>query len=151
MMTNYHKLDDIDHKILAILSQNARISNLQLAEKVNISPTPCARRVQQLEKIGIIKAYRATLDYAKLGMPLSVFIAISMDKHTKERFECFEKAIQSFEEVVSCSIIVGRSEDFLIKVVVRDMAHYEEFLLNHLNQIDGICQVHSSFEMRQIF
>ena len=144
-------LDKIDRQILALLQENARMSNLELAESVNLSPTPCARRVKQLEDAGIITGYSVTTDPRKLGYQLSVYIAISMDKHTAERFSNFEKKLREFPEVVSCSIVTGRSEDYLIKALVKDMAHYEEFLLHRLNRIEGIAQVHTSFELRQVF
>ena len=144
-------LDKIDRQILALLRENARISNLELAESVNLSPTPCARRVKQLEDAGIITGYSVTTDPRKLGYQLSVYIAISMDKHTAERFSNFEKKLREFPEVVSCSIVTGRSEDYLIKALVKDMAHYEEFLLHRLNRIEGIAQVHTSFELREVF
>ncbi|MFW2176327.1 MULTISPECIES: Lrp/AsnC family transcriptional regulator [unclassified Moraxella] len=145
------KLDHIDHAILEVLQNNAKISNLELAEKVNLSPTPCARRVKQLEELGVITGYRLQTDPKQLGYQLAVFIAISMDKHTAERFTNFEKQLSEFPEVVSCSIVTGRSEDYLIKAVVRDMAHYEEFLLHRLNRLEGIVQVHTSFELREVF
>ena len=148
MMTS---LDKIDRQILALLCENARMSNLELAESVNLSPTPCARRVKQLEDAGIITGYSVTTDPIKLGYQLSVYIAISMDKHTAERFSNFEKKLREFPEVVSCSIVTGRSEDYLIKALVKDMAHYEEFLLHRLNRIEGIAQVHTSFELREVF
>ena len=144
-------LDKIDRQILALLQENARMSNLELAESVNLSPTPCARRVKQLEDSGVITGYSVTTDPRKLGYQLSVYIAISMDKHTAERFSNFEKKLREFPEVVSCSIVTGRSEDYLIKALVKDMAHYEEFLLHRLNRIEGIAQVHTSFELRQVF
>ena len=144
-------LDKIDRQILALLQENARMSNLELAESVNLSPTPCARRVKQLEDSGVITGYSVTTDPRKLGYQLSVYIAISMDKHTAERFSNFEKKLREFPEVVSCSIVTGRSEDYLIKALVKDMAHYEEFLLHRLNRIEGIAQVHTSFELREVF
>lgn len=144
-------LDKIDRQILALLRENARMSNLELAESVNLSPTPCARRVKQLEDSGVITGYSVTTDPRKLGYQLSVYIAISMDKHTAERFSNFEKKLREFPEVVSYSIVTGRSEDYLIKALVKDMAHYEEFLLHRLNRIEGIAQVHTSFELRQVF
>ena len=144
-------LDKIDRQILALLRENARMSNLELAESVNLSPTPCASRVKQLEDAGIITGYSVTTDPRKLGYQLSVYIAISMDKHTAERFSNFEKKLRDFPEVVSCSIVTGRSEDYLIKALVKDMAHYEEFLLHRLNRIEGIAQVHTSFELREVF
>ena len=144
-------IDDTDKQILRLLQTQARMSITELAEQVNLSATPCARRIKRLEEAGIITGYHTQTDAQKLGYPLAVFIAISMDRHTADRFELFEEKIQSFEEVVSCSIVTGRTEDYLIKVRVRDMAHYEEFLLHRLNRIEGVAQVHTSFELREVF
>ena len=144
-------IDDTDKQILRLLQTQARMSITELAERVNLSATPCARRIKRLEDSGIITGYHTQTDAQKLGYPLAVFIAISMDRHTADRFELFEEKIQSFDEVVSCSILTGRTEDYLIKVRVRDMAHYEEFLLHRLNRIEGVAQVHTSFELREVF
>ena len=141
-------IDDTDKQLLRLLQTQARMS---IAERVNLSATPCARRIKRLEDAGIITGYHTQTDAQKLGYPLAVFIAISMDRHTADRFEHFEEKIQSFDEVVSCSIVTGRTEDYLIKVRVRDMAHYEEFLLHRLNRIEGVAQVHTSFELREVF
>ncbi|HAV48279.1 MAG TPA: AsnC family transcriptional regulator [Psychrobacter sp.] len=143
--------DATDKQLLRLLQTQARMSITELAERVNLSATPCARRIKRLEEAGIITGYHTQTDAQKLGYPLAVFIAISMDRHTADRFELFEEKIQSFEEVVSCSIVTGRTEDYLIKVRVRDMAHYEEFLLHRLNRIEGVAQVHTSFELREVF
>ena len=144
-------IDATDKQLLRLLQTQARMSITELAEQVNLSATPCARRIKRLEDSGIITGYHTQTDAQKLGYPLAVFIAISMDRHTADRFELFEEKIQSFEEVVSCSIVTGRTEDYLIKVRVRDMAHYEEFLLHRLNRIEGVAQVHTSFELREVF
>lgn len=145
------EIDDIDRRLLHLLQTQARMSITELAERVNLSTTPCARRMKRLEESGVITGYHLQTDAQKLGYPLAVFIAISMDRHTAERFEQFERKIQSFDEVMSCSIVTGRTEDYLIKVRVRDMAHYEEFLLHRLNRIEGVAQVHTSFELREVF
>ncbi len=144
-------IDATDKQLLRLLQTQARMSITELAEQVNLSATPCARRIKRLEEAGIITGYHTQTDAQKLGYPLAIFIAISMDRHTADRFELFEEKIQSFEEVVSCSIVTGRTEDYLIKVRVRDMAHYEEFLLHRLNRIEGVAQVHTSFELREVF
>ena len=144
-------IDATDKQLLRLLQTQARMSITELAEQVNLSATPCARRIKRLEEAGIITGYHTQTDAKKLGYPLAVFIAISMDRHTADRFEHFEEKIQSFDEVVSCSIVTGRTEDYLIKVRVRDMAHYEEFLLHRLNRIEGVAQVHTSFELREVF
>lgn len=144
-------LDQTDKKLLHHLTKNARLSIGELAELVNLSATPTARRIKRLEELGLITGYHAHTSPEKLGYTLSVFVAVSMDKHTDERFGEFESQIKSFDEVVSCSLVTGRSEDYLLKVLVRDMAHYEEFLLRRLSKIEGVSQLHTSFELREVF
>ena len=144
-------IDETDKHLLRLLQTQARMSITELAEQVNLSATPCARRIKRLEDSGIITGYHIQTNAQNLGYPLAVFIAISMDRHTADRFEQFERKVQSFDEVISCSIVTGRTEDYLIKVRVRDMAHYEEFLLHRLNRIEGVAQVHTSFELREVF
>lgn len=143
-------LDKIDRRILQALQENAKISNLELAERVGLSPTPCARRVKQLEDGGYIERTLTVLNQEKLGLQLTVYIGISMQQHTPEQFEVFEAAVKQFPEVVSCSVVTGRIEDYLLRVVVRDMKHYEEFLLSRLNRIKGVDSVHSSFVLRDV-
>ena len=142
-------LDKIDKQILHELQQNARISNLELASKVNLSPTPCARRVKQLEDKGIIKQHVTLLDTEKLGLKLMAMISVTMDKHTADRFEKFERAASLLPEVMECYVVTGQDSDFLIKVLVRDMRHYEEFLLRRLTKLEGVSGVHTSFVLRQ--
>lgn len=144
-------LDLIDQQILVLLGKNAKLSIAELCEHINLSATPIARRIKRLETLGIITGYHAHTSPKKLGYHLSVFVAVSMDKHTAERFLEFENQVYAFDEVVSCSLVTGRSEDYLLKVLVKDMAHYEEFLLHRLSKIDGVSQLHTSFEMRQVF
>ncbi len=143
-------IDRIDKNILIELQKNAKLSNIELAEKVGLSPTPCARRVKTLEQQGIIEKSITVLNSEKLGLNLTAFVAISMEKHTSESFDLFEKQIKQFPEVVSASVVTGRVEDYLLRVVVRDMKHYEEFLLGRLNKLKGVSTVHSSFELRSV-
>ena len=138
MSENHFALDDTDRKILRILAVNGRINNLALAEAVNLSPTPCARRVRRLEEAGIIEGYRAVLN------------AVTLDSHTPERFAAFEEAVKSFPEVVRMSIVTGRAEDYLLQVLVSGMESFESFLLGKLSRIPGVMHVHSSFEMRNV-
>ncbi|MEE9310222.1 MAG: Lrp/AsnC family transcriptional regulator [Cocleimonas sp.] len=143
-------LDRIDKKILHVMQSDGRISNLELAEQVGLSPTPCSRRVKRLEESGLIEKHVTLLNAKALGLGLTAMIGISMDRHTPDRFEQFEKAIKDMPEVLECSIVTGQSADFLLKVVVRDMSHYEEFLLGHLTNLKGVSGVHSSFVLRQV-
>ena len=144
------KLDRIDRHILEILQANAHTSNLELADKVGLSPTPCARRVKQLEDTGLIKRYVTLLDRDKLGLKLTAYIGITMDRHTPERFEQFEAEVNTYPEVIECSVVTGQSADYLIKAVVPDMQFYEQFLLGRLTRIPGVSGVHSSFQLRQV-
>ena len=144
------ELDRIDKHILKLMQTNARISNLELADQVGLSPTPCSRRVKRLEESGLIAGHVTLLNPDALGLDLTAIIGISMDRHTPDRFENFEQAITRMPEVIECSIVTGQTADFLLKVVVRDMHHYEKFLLGHLTRITGVTGVHSSFVLRHL-
>ena len=144
------KLDRIDRKILAAMQRNGRISNLELADMVGLSPTPCSRRVRRLEESGLIRAHVTLLDQAMLGLKLTAYIGISMDRHTPDRFENFEAQVREYPEVMECSVVTGQSSDYLLKAVVPDMAYYERFLLGRLTRIEGVTGVHSSFELRRV-
>ena len=143
-------LDRTDRRILALMQRDARISNLELAEKVGLSPTPCSRRVKRLEESGVIERHVTLLNQAKLGLTLTAFIGISMDRHTPDRFDQFEARVKEFPEVVECSIVTGQASDYLLKVVLPDMQYYEEFLLGRLTRIEGVTGVHSSFLLRKV-
>lgn len=144
------KLDRIDKHILRLMQKNGRISNLELADQVGLSPTPCSRRVKRLEDSGLIDRHVTLLNPEALGLSLTAIIGISMDRHTPDRFEAFEKEIVNMPEVIECSIITGQSADFLVKAVVKDMQHYEKFLLGNLTRLSGVTGVHSSFVLRQL-
>lgn len=144
------KLDDIDKKILRLMQSNSRITNLELAELVHLSPTPCSRRVKRLEESGLIDKTVTLLKPEMLGLNLTAMIGISMDRHTPDRFEKFETAIATMPEVLECMIVTGQSADFLLKVIVKDMQHYEQFLLGQLTKLEGVTGVHSSFVLRSV-
>ena len=145
-----HQLDRTDRRILLELQKNGTISNLELAEKIGLSPSPCSRRVKALQDSGFIQKTVTILDAKKLGLNMVAVISISMDRHTPERFEAFEKAVSSFEEVMECYLITGHSADYILKVVVADMDAFQQFLLGKLTRIDGVTGVHSSFVMRKV-
>ena len=149
-MTMTIKLDRIDKQILRLMQENARISNLELADSIGLSPTPCSRRVRQLEESGLIDKHVTLLNPSALGLNLTAMIGITMDRHTPERFSRFEAAIEALPEVLECLIVTGQSADFLLKVVVRDMQHYEKFLLGNLTKLEGVTGVHSSFVLREV-
>ena len=142
------KLDRYDKAILDILQKNGRITNQELAEAIKLSPSPTLRRVRQMEEDGLIDGYVALLNAKKLGLTLMAFIGISMDKHIPERFEKLETTLASYPEVLECHLITGQDADYLLKVIVRDMDSYQQFLLNKLTRIEGVTGVHTSFVMK---
>ena len=144
------KLDRLDKRILREIQRDGTITNLELAERIGLSPSPCARRVKQLEDAGIILDRVTLLDPKKLDLKLTALIQISMDRHTPDRFEKFEEQIRSYAEVTECLLITGQSADYQLKVVVPDMEYYQEFLLNKITRIEGVTDVHSSFMLREV-
>lgn len=145
-----HTLDRHDKQILAVLQEDGRISNQDLADRIGLSPSPCLRRVRMLEEAGVIAGYRALLDARKLGLSLMALIGISMDKHTPERFQALEAVISDIPEVLECLLITGQTADYQLKVVVRDMDAYQHLLLNRITQIKGVTGVHTSFVLRRV-
>jgi len=143
-------MDRFDRRILSELQRDGGLSNQELAERIGLSSSPCSRRVKQLEDAGVIEKRVTLLDRRKLGLSLTILIQISMDRHTPERFEAFEAKIKSYPEVLECYLITGQDADYLLKVVVPDMDHYQEFLLNKVTRIEGVSGVHSSFVMRRV-
>jgi Lrp/AsnC family leucine-responsive transcriptional regulator len=144
------KLDRTDRRILEAMQQDGRISNLELAEKVGLSPTPCSRRVKRLEESGIIERHVTLLNQSALGLKLTAIIGISMDRHTPERFENFESQVNEYPEIIEASVVTGQSYDYLVKAVVPDMEYYEELLLGRITRIEGVTGVHSSFVLRKV-
>ena len=144
------KLDRLDKRILREIQRDGTITNLELAERIGLSPSPCARRVKQLEDAGIILGRVTLLDPKKLDLKLTALIQISMDRHTPDRFKKFEEQIRSYAEVTECLLITGQSADYQLKVVVPDMEYYQEFLLNKITRIEGVTDVHSSFMLREV-
>ncbi|MDT8427203.1 MAG: Lrp/AsnC family transcriptional regulator [Pseudomonadales bacterium] len=143
-------LDKLDKRILRELQHDGSITNAELAERVGLSATPCARRVKRLQDDGVILGQVILLNPSSLGLKLSALIQISMDRHTPDRFERFETEIRKHPEVVECLLITGQSADYQLKVIVPDMEYYQEFLLNTITRIEGVTDVHSSFIMRRI-
>ena len=144
------KLDRIDRRILEEIQRNGRITNLELADAVGLSPTPCSRRVKRLEDSGIIDKHVTLLNQSRLGLKLTAFITIAMDRHTPERFDNFERQLSEFPEVIECSVVTGTAADYLVKAVVPDMEYYEAFLLGKLTRIEGVTGVQSSFVLRPV-
>ena len=144
------ELDRYDIEILRVLKKDGRISNLDLAERISLSPSPCLRRLRILEDSGLIVGYRAMLDAKKLGLSLMALILISMDQHTPERLSNFEAKIVGITDVLECLLITGQDADYQLKVVVKDMDAYQELLINRITHIKGVTGVHSSFVLRRV-
>ena len=144
------KLDRIDRRILGEVQRNGAISNLELAERVGLSPSPCSRRVKALVDAGIIDSTVTLLNPKPLGLNLTALIQISMDKHTPERLENFQARVAGFPEVQECLLITGSAADYVLKVTVKDMDAYQQFLLGKLTRIDGVSGVQSSFVMDRV-
>ncbi len=142
-------LDRYDIRILEELQTHAHLSNQELADRIGLTPSPCLRRVRQLEEQGFISQRVTLLDAEKLGLKLCALIHINMDRHTPERFEHFEKTIDNYPEVVECILITGQSADYMLRVLVPDMNYFQDFLLNKITRIKGVSGVHSSFILRQ--
>ncbi|WP_201022638.1 Lrp/AsnC family transcriptional regulator [Thiomicrospira sp. XS5] len=145
-----NKLDKYDKAILNALQNNGRLSNQELADQIGLSPSACLRRFKALETAGVIIGYRALLDARSLGLDLMALVHISMDKHTHERFEAFDDAIQALPNVVECLLLTGQTADYQLKVVVKDLEAYQDLLLNHITQIEGVSGVHTSFVLRKV-
>jgi len=143
-------IDRYDRRILELLQQDGRLSNLELAEQIGLSPSPCLRRVRALEQTGVIHGYHAVLDAQKVGLTLMALVYISMDRHTPERFANFEARVRVLPEVLECLLITGQQADYQLKVVVRDMQAYQHLLLDQITRIAGVTGVHSSFVLRQV-
>ncbi|HEY5701685.1 MAG TPA: Lrp/AsnC family transcriptional regulator, partial [Gammaproteobacteria bacterium] len=142
-------LDEIDCRILAALQENARISNVDLASQVGISPSPCWRRVRDLEQEGVISRYVTLVDPGSVGLPVSVFIQVSLERQVETALEAFENAVLSRPEVMECYLMTGDA-DYLLRVVVADLAAYERFLMDHLTRVPSVASIKSSFALKQI-
>lgn len=143
-MSTQSKLDAIDRKLLQVLQQNARLTTKELAEAVHLSPTPTFERQKRLEREGYIKRYVAEVDADKLGDHLTVLCNIRLKQHGKAFAKEFVDAMMELHEVVVCYNTSG-DYDYLIRVEVRDMRHYQDFVLNRLGSMDSVGQVHSVF------
>lgn len=141
------KFDAIDLKILRELQADARLPNNVLAERVGLSPSPCSRRVKLLEESGAIESYRTILNRAAVGLGLTVFAGIRVGRHSSEGKDNFIKMLLAMPEVIACHLISG-DVDFLIEVVVRDMATYEATVLNRLLSLPELRDIRTSFAMR---
>lgn len=142
-------IDKIDRKILATLQQDGRISNVELARQVNLSPTPCLERVRRLEKHGYIKGYRAELCPEKMKAGFVTFMTVNLDRTTNDVFSRFSEHVAKLEEIVECHM-VGGGFDYLLKIRTEDMAAFRKFMGEELSQLPEVTQTHSYFVMEEV-
>jgi DNA-binding Lrp family transcriptional regulator len=143
------QLDATDLRILAELQRDSSLTNVELARRVHLSPSPCLTRVKALEESGVIQRYVALTDAASLGLGLNVFISISLKEQSRESLAEFERRIAEHDEVMECYLMTGDS-DYLIRVALPDIAALERFILNQLTPIPGIEKIRSSFALKQV-
>lgn len=144
-----NSLDRVDYRLLRVLQIDARISHVDLAGKVGLSPSACARRIRQLEAAGVIRGYRADLDLAALGLGTTVIIRITLESQSEDALGAFEKAVGRIPDVLSCHLMSG-SDDYLVLVLARDIEDFERIHKRHLSRLPGVARIHSSFAMRQV-
>jgi Lrp/AsnC family transcriptional regulator, leucine-responsive regulatory protein len=143
------ELDAVDRKILVQLQANGRMSLAELADKVGLSASPCLRRVRMLEKAGVISRYVAVLDQRAVGLPVSVFVSIKLERQKQDALDRFAKAIERWPEVLECYLMTG-PRDYWLRVVVPDLAAYERFVKQKLTRLEGIASIESSFALEQV-
>jgi Lrp/AsnC family leucine-responsive transcriptional regulator len=142
-------LSEIDYKILKYLQDNARLSNVELSEHIHLSQSPCLRRVRNMEASGVIKGYVALVDQNTVGLPVSVFVNVRLEKQIEQALEIFEETVQNWSEVMECYLMTGDS-DYLLRVVASDLAAYERFLMDKLTRVPGVASINSSFALKQV-
>ncbi len=142
-------LDEIDLRILDALQRDARLTVEQLGRQVGLSASPTARRVRQLERDGVIRGYVALLDQARIGLPISVFVSIKLERQREEELDRFAAAVSRWPEIVECYLMTGQ-RDYLLRIVVKDLPAYEAFLKQKLTRLEGVASIESSFALGQV-
>lgn len=143
------ELDDIDQKILSELQRDGRLSHQNLSDRIGLSPSPCARRVRNLETSGVITGYRAEIDPDKLGFGFNVFVSVKLDRQIDDRIVSFEQEIGRCPEIVECWLMTGQF-DYLLRVSVRNLNEFESFLTGRLTKLSGVASMESSVPIRQV-
>ena len=142
-------MDQKDRQIIRALQENGRMTNQELADKVGLSASPCLRRLRALESSDIIRGYRVKVDREAYGLPVTVFVRVKLDKHTEKTVTNFEDHVRKIENIIECHVMTGQS-DYLLKVVIEDLASYERFVRKHLHPIGGIASINSSFAYGEV-
>ena len=144
------KIDSTDLRILKVLQSKGRITNAELADEINLSPSACHRRIQRIEERGFIKDYVALLDSRKVGVPTTVFVEITLTAQADEILDAFEKAVSKIPDVLECHLMAG-SADYMLKVVAEDTEDYSMIHRQYLTRLPGVAQMQSSFALRTVF
>ncbi len=142
-------MDETDKKIIRELQANGRLSNEELAKRVNLSASPCLRRVRLLEKQGIIKGYAAVVDQTQVGLPVTVFMRIRLNQHSEKSIQVFESEIKDIPEILECYLMTG-DWDYLIRVIVSSLQDYEEFVRRKIHKITGVSSMDTSFAYGEV-
>lgn len=142
-------MDQFDRRILENLQHDGRATNVELASQVGLSPSPCLRRVRELEKAGVIRQYVALLEPSEVGIGVSVFAQVSLERQIEALLEAFEEAVRARPEVVECYLMTG-NHDYLLRIVVPDLNAYRSFVLDHLSKAPGVANIRSSFALKQV-
>lgn len=137
-------MDDKDRQIIRMLQSDGRMTNQDLAAKVNLSPSPCLRRLRNLEKSGAIRGYSVNIDAKLYGLPVTVFVSVRLERHTQDEVMNFERRINATNQVLECYVMTGMF-DYLLRVVVADLDDYEAFVRKHLHSIGGIASIDTRF------
>ena len=142
-------LDTYDHSMIHLLAADGRMPVNELAEKVNLSPTPVSRRLKRLEQDGIITGYSALIDEREMGFNFSVFVSVRLEKQIDDVLARFENAVTEMPEVVDCWLMTG-NHDYLLRVVTRDIVDFERFLVGQLTRAHGVASIESSIPLRRV-
>lgn len=142
-------LDRYETRILTELQRNSRLTNQELAERVGLSPSPCWRRVRQLEEAGVIRRYATLLDPRKVGVGESVFCNVTLERHTEGAVERFEEEVMRHPEILECYAMTGEA-DYLLRVVVPEVSAYDRFLQDFIFRLPGVDHVKSHFALREV-
>ncbi len=142
-------LDELDRRLLSELQFDGRITNQELSERIGLSPSPCLRRLRQLEGEGVITRYVALVDPERVGLSVTAFVRVRLDSQDDRHLEQFESAVLDFPEVMECYLMTGEA-DYQLRVLVGSLGEYEDFLRHRLTRISGVAQVTTSFALRPV-
>ncbi len=149
-ITKQMELDATDRRLLTALQKNGRITNAELSEQVNLSPSACHRRVQRLEEEGYIASYVALLDARRMGRPTTVFVEITLQGQADEVLDAFEREVAKVPDILECHLMAGTA-DYLLKILAKDTDDFARIHRQYLSRLPGVAQMHSSFALRTVF